>query len=86
VPRDLSKKAPWEAFPHIQRGSIGWRMGEGEEYWEKWMAWYRKLAAQSRRDYQDLHPEPSGTSWIGFYSYIDELESEGFYGYLKPVD
>lgn len=30
---------PWQKFPEIQAGSIGWRMGYGESYmlaWDKW--------------------------------------------------
>jgi hypothetical protein len=30
---------PWQRFPEIQAGSIGWRMGYGETYmmaWDKW--------------------------------------------------
>lgn len=72
MPRDLSRKAPWEAFPQIPWGSIGWRMGDGEDYWCDWMDWYLKLSRHSRNEYQSLHPEPSESSWQGFYVFCDQ--------------
>ena len=36
---------PWQKFPEIQAGSIGWRMGYGEVYmmaWDKWTDLFTK--------------------------------------------
>ena len=34
---------PWIAYPEIERYSIGWRMGSGEAYLDKWGAWFDAL-------------------------------------------
>jgi hypothetical protein len=57
---------PWLEFPQIPWGSIGWRMGAGEDYWRKWLAWWKSDAqAAARLTYQSRWPEPPG--WAGFY-------------------
>lgn len=67
---------PWTAFPHIQHGSMGWRMGAGETYWIEFSEWYRKLTPGDRERYAVEHPEPDG--WAGFYARKDAyIESIG---------
>ncbi len=44
-------------------------MGPGEDYWDEWTGWYRKLGAVSKREYHNLWPEPE--SWLGFYVFMD---------------
>jgi len=61
---------PWLAYPKIERYSIGWRMGSGEDYMEKWSRWYQKLSAKQSADYQRLFPEPP--TWKGFWNDTDE--------------
>lgn len=56
---------PWQKYPTIPIGSLGWRMGHGEEYWYAWQDWYAGLATDQRHRYQKQYPEPSG--WEGFY-------------------
>ena len=56
---------PWETFPEIPRGAIGWRMGSGEDYWTDWCLWLRAIAPQERETYRARHPEPQ--SWQGIY-------------------
>ena len=34
---------PWIAYPEIERYSIGWRMGYGEEYICRWGGWWETL-------------------------------------------
>ena len=56
----------WLMFPQLDRGSIGWRMGSGEDYLAKWHKFYKHLNKKEKRAYQSKYPEPLG--WEGFYS------------------
>lgn len=49
---------PWIRYPAIPRGSIGWRMGEGEAYLEAYDVWLNSLSADERREHHLLFPEP----------------------------
>ena len=62
---------PWQAFPEIERYSIGWRMGAGEDYWLQFSNWYAEISAEERKTYRDTYPEPE--PWTGFY----KAEHEG---------
>jgi len=59
----------WAAFPTIPWGSIGWRMGSGEDYWHAWMPWFKALAVDDRTEYKEMWPEPEG--WQGFYTFVE---------------
>jgi hypothetical protein len=63
--------APWEVYPDIPKGSIGWRMGPGEDVSHDWFAWLRGLTAERREDYRKRHLEPE--SWAGTYDRFFEL-------------
>ena len=63
------RKPVWIAFPTIPWGSIGWRMGHGEDYWLAWVTWFKELSAASREQYKQAWPEPEG--WVGFYAMIE---------------
>jgi hypothetical protein len=56
---------PWKKYPEIPPGSIGWRMGYGEDYWDEFDAWFTRLNAAQRQRYAEENAEPSG--WEGFY-------------------
>ena len=56
---------PWVKYPAIARASIGWRMGEGEEYWDEFRDWWGAHPVETRRKVQATYPEPEG--WSGFY-------------------
>lgn len=58
----------WKTFPYPW-GSMGYRMGGGEDYWVKWMRWYRALEEAAREEYQRRNPEPP--SWRHFYRTFD---------------
>ena len=45
---------PWLACPKIERYSIGWRMGYGEDYLIKWGEWYQTLSDEETVYYQGL--------------------------------
>ena len=59
-------KPPWEAHPEIEAGSIGWRMGYGEEYLLEFHQWFRRKHEDAKLRYAEDHPEPAG--WEGFLS------------------
>ncbi len=50
---------PWLAYPEIDRHSIGWRMGYGEDYIGKWHRWYQKLPAKKERRISAAFPRAS---------------------------
>jgi ribA/ribD-fused uncharacterized protein len=56
---------PWEKYPEIERASIGWRMGYGEDYLTLWSAWFRGLSKSGKVKYQTMYPELK--DWKGFY-------------------
>ena len=62
---------PWIARPDIPFGSIGWRMGSGEDYWFEFDGWYRALSPGQKSEFKAKYPEPSeveqGLPWTGFY-------------------
>lgn len=65
---------PWIALPDIERGSMHWRMGQGEWYiLEKYMPWYRELSEEDKAEYHRLFPEP--ISWRGYFSREPECET-----------
>ena len=39
---------PWIAYPEIERYSIGWRMGYGEEYICRWGDWWETLTEKEQ--------------------------------------
>lgn len=59
----------WIAFPKISWGSIGWRMGAGEDYWHSWVGWYKGLPEEMRALYKQSWVEPEG--WGGFYEFME---------------
>ena len=68
----MAMKPVWVEFPHIPWGSLGWRMGAGEDYWQSWAKWFKELSAEERATYQTQWPE-SGR-WTGFYAFIERKE------------
>jgi len=56
---------PWIAFPEIPQGSIGWRMGPGEEYLDQFRAWFSVLPRGEQVQFAERYPEPP--AWVGFY-------------------
>ena len=56
---------PWQAHPDIPPGSIGWRMGPGEDYLSEFTAWFARKHEGAKARYAHEYPEPEG--WGGFY-------------------
>lgn len=56
---------PWIKHPEIDRYSIGWRMGYGEDYLCNWGPWYGGLSSAGKKRYQAMYPLPQG--WEGYW-------------------
>lgn len=56
---------PWQKHPEIPLGSIGWRMGYGEDYWISFDDWFERKSSAHKQTYAAQHPEPTG--WEGFW-------------------
>ncbi|WP_260490791.1 NADAR family protein [Listeria swaminathanii] len=65
------------AYPEIERYSIGWRMGYGEDYQTKFFEWWETLSSSEKLEYQTLFPEP--ITWDGWWEdkHPDEIISHG---------
>ena len=51
-------------------------MGDGEQYWDKFWAWYMALPVEGRVRFRVLYPEPGGLGpdhdWSGIYSLLEK--------------
>lgn len=63
---------PWLAYPEIERYSIGWRMGCGEDYIDRFSDWLGALSQEEKTEYQILFPEP--VTWKGWWDNNDTSE------------
>jgi len=61
---------PWKVFPKLERGSMGWRMGAGEDYIIGFREWFSDLEEKKKSYYSFIHPEPN--DWTGFYSSLSK--------------
>jgi hypothetical protein len=59
---------PWKACPDIPHGSIGWRMGCGEEVYDTFYRSFSALGDEEAAAFEQAHPEPP--EWAGFYAMI----------------
>lgn len=60
---------PWLRYPAIPFGSIGWRMGGGEAYWDDFRLWYSHLDGPRRRALQARYPATG--AWRDFYFHLN---------------
>ena len=56
---------PWLAHREIERYSIGWRMGYGEDYIYRFGNWLDTLSPEEKEKYRALFPEP--ITWKGWW-------------------
>jgi len=70
VRRQENHAAAAASCPEIERFSIGWRMGYGEDYMMKRDNWYLALSDEESSAYRELFPEPP--TWKGFWNDDDE--------------
>jgi hypothetical protein len=75
----------WKMFPYPW-GSMGYRMGPGETYWNKWEGWYQSLSAAEQEQYRVENPEPD--SWQHFYEMISitPRDRDGMFVFLDKRD
>jgi len=62
----------WVKHPDIPWGSVGWRMGWGEAYWDQWRFFFLAPKEEERQRYRETWPEPE--SWWGLYAFIESGE------------
>ncbi|WP_416832050.1 MAG: class I SAM-dependent methyltransferase [Erythrobacter sp.] len=83
---------PWVYAPDIPRGSIGWRMGHGEDYWHVFFDWLRSLPPEDQERVKAKYPEPApetvrkGLPWQGIYeAHLNPQEGQAraFFGRMK---
>ena len=60
IKKEEEMKPPWLKFPDIHKASIGWRMGGGEDYIDKWHVFWRKLSYEEQVVYIGIYPPPDG--------------------------
>ncbi len=63
---------PWLAYRKIERYSIGWRMGYGEDYRYRFNDWLDALSPEEQVQYRTLFPEP--VTWKGWWDNEDSGE------------
>jgi hypothetical protein len=66
APGQRALPPPWLEYPEVPYLSIGWRMGEGEGYMDRWFESFAGLSDSDADAYVRQYPEPGG--WIGFYA------------------
>jgi hypothetical protein len=66
---------PWRKYPDIQRYSIGWCMGRGEDYMCKFREWLESAEPDFLAAYAARYPEPP--RWSRFYSSVAESRQDG---------
>ena len=59
----LEEPAPWEEFPYPPL-SMGWRMGDGQDFWFRWFAIWDSWSEEQRAAYLALHVPPP--DWRAF--------------------
>jgi len=58
IPELKAVLPPWIVFPLYPRGTMGWRMGRGEDYGMAFGKFIRSLSEKEREIYMALYPEP----------------------------
>jgi len=59
---------PWIAYPNLPFGSIGWRMGKGEDHYNQFYRFISGLPGAELTAYVAENPEAPG--WEGIYERI----------------
>lgn len=83
---------PWVFAPDIPYGSIGWRMGNGEEYWHAFFDWLRHLPPKELQRVREKYPEPApgmvkeGLPWRGIYDRMTRGENGDGKRFFEQLD
>ena len=64
----MASAPPWTAFPELERHSIGWRMGGGEEAYNAFYRMFSRLSEIERAAYERENPPPA--EWSDIYDLI----------------
>ena len=56
---------PRLVLPDLPRGSMGWRMGDGEEALMRFSRYFEDLSPEAAQAFMDRHPAPDG--WESFF-------------------
>jgi hypothetical protein len=59
---------PWVKHPDIPDGSVGWRMGDGEDYYNQFYRWFSSLPAAQQDEFARTNKPPS--EWRDLYATI----------------
>jgi len=59
---------PWIRFPYIARFSMGWRMGDGEQYMGEFVEWWDAQSEDAKTAYKARYRPP--LDWLGFYKIL----------------
>jgi hypothetical protein len=65
----------WAVYPDIRYPSMGWNMGPGEDYKQKFWTWFNTLTDEQAGDYARRYPEPE--NWLGKYAQIRKDRDNG---------
>ena len=65
---DGGAKPPWVIHPGYERASMGWRMGNGEDFMVSFRTWFSRLSQDQQHRFERDFPEPKG--WNGFYNSV----------------
>lgn len=60
------KVPPWIKYPNIPLGSIGWRMGSGDYYWDCFIGWWKLQDINTQLQIKIKYPAPE--VWGDFYN------------------
>lgn len=67
--------APWIEFPELPYGSLGWRMGGGEGYLDRFLEWFYQLDQAGLDCFFEQYPPPD--EWASFFEYHLEKMKTG---------
>ncbi len=65
---------PWVAFPDYKMGSMGFRMGSGEDYNVQFSEWYNAASEEDIESFKGKYPEVE--KYAGFYAMRDEWREQ----------
>jgi len=68
-------KPPWEVFPEIPFGSIGWRMGGGEGYLDEFLDWMYVQPEKDLEMYFSVNVPPA--EWQSMLEYHQKKMKTG---------
>jgi len=79
-------KPPWEVFPDMPFGSLGWRMGDGEGYLDDFLQWMYEQPEQELKQYFLINVPPA--EWLSMLQYHKKKMKTGKlpWEYCEEID